>query len=69
MTTNFAFGQKIEISCEIYGVPPVSEVVWFFRNISINDSYFNISGETLQTRFQFYLSLMVMFLKLFKNWV
>ena len=68
-TTNFTFGQKIEISCQIYGVPPVSEVVWFFGNISINDSRSNISGETSQTRFQFYLSLMVMFLKLFKNWV
>ncbi|RMX56715.1 hypothetical protein pdam_00015776 [Pocillopora damicornis] len=43
-TTNFTFGQKIEISCQIYGVPPVSEVVWFFGNISIlNDSCSNIS--------------------------
>ena len=67
--TNFTFGQKIEISCQIDGVPPVSEVVWFFGNRSIDDSCSNISGETSQTRFQFYLSLMVMILKLFKNWV
>ena len=67
--TNVTLGQKIEISCQIDGVPPVSEVVWFFENIRMNDSCSNISGETSQTRFQFYLSLMVMFLKLFKNWV
>ncbi|CAH3148757.1 unnamed protein product [Pocillopora meandrina] len=49
-TTNFTFGQKIEISCQIYGVPPVSEVVWFFKNISISCS--NISGNISRLKYR-----------------
>ncbi|XP_066030559.1 receptor-type tyrosine-protein phosphatase epsilon-like isoform X4 [Pocillopora verrucosa] len=51
-TTNFTFGQKIEISCQIDGVPPVSEVVWFFRNRSIDDSCSNISGNISRLKYR-----------------
>lgn len=37
-TTNFSLGDVINISCEVDGVPAVSEVVWIFNNKSIPKS-------------------------------
>ena len=36
--TNFSFGDLINISCVVDGVPAVSEVVWIFNNTSIPKS-------------------------------
>jgi len=35
--TNFLLGECINISCDVDGVPAVSEVVWIFNNKSIQE--------------------------------
>ena len=40
--TKFGLGNLINISCEIDGEPPVSEVVWIFNNKSIQNSEWQV---------------------------